>query len=224
MIGQGVNDTAVKPGTRLVLRDQAHWLTMTQRFVTPADSRSMPWKNGGGATLELAAAPAGATLDDFVWRASIATIERGGPFSNYPGVDRTLVFLAGTGMRLRIGADDVEIDTPGAAVTFAGEAPVACELESGPTRDFNFMVRRQRGTAEVSVINDIPREVGPAVTLVCHAFARSCTCVLGGQAPLALPAGHTLVADGDDAARGVRITPEGPGALIIVAAVHEATR
>jgi len=199
-------------------------MTMTQRFVTPADSRSMPWKNGGGATLELAAAPPGAALDDFVWRASIATIERDGPFSTFAGVDRTLVLLSGAGMRLRVGAQDVLVHVPGTVVTFAGEAPVACELVSGPTRDFNFMVRRERARAEVAVVADAPREVGRASTIVCHAIAQACRCELPGRAPVTLPEGHTLVAEGEDAARGVRITPDMPGSAAIVAAVHEVSR
>ncbi|SFQ22142.1 HutD protein [Ectopseudomonas toyotomiensis] len=37
-----------------------------------ATARVMPWKNGGGETLELAIAPAGAGLEDFAWRISSA--------------------------------------------------------------------------------------------------------------------------------------------------------
>ena len=49
-----------------------------------------PWKNGGGTTTEVAVFPAGASFDDFGWRISIADIARGGPFSQFPGIDRTL--------------------------------------------------------------------------------------------------------------------------------------
>lgn len=38
---------------------------MPHRLLDLATARAMPWKNGGGATLELAIAPAGAGLDDF---------------------------------------------------------------------------------------------------------------------------------------------------------------
>ena len=50
-----------------------------------------PWKNGGGCTTEIAIAPPGASLDAFEWRISLATIAASGPFSAFPGVDRTLV-------------------------------------------------------------------------------------------------------------------------------------
>jgi len=46
-----------------------------------ASARAMPWKNGGGETLELAIAPAGAGLEDFAWRISSARVGAAGPFS-----------------------------------------------------------------------------------------------------------------------------------------------
>ena len=82
------------------------------RLLTPADYRPMPWKNGAGRTTEIAAHPAGAALDAFAWRVSIADVERDGPFSRFPGIDRTIVLLDGAGMRLacpdgaRYGARD----------------------------------------------------------------------------------------------------------------------
>ncbi len=72
----------------------------TQCVLSPADYRRMPWKNGGGHTTEIAAFPAGAGLASFVWRVSIADVLQDGPFSPFPGIDRTLVLLEGEGMRL----------------------------------------------------------------------------------------------------------------------------
>ena len=40
------------------------------------DYHTMPWKNGGGSTTELAIFPAGANLDNFVWRLSTALTYR----------------------------------------------------------------------------------------------------------------------------------------------------
>src|SRR6476619_3067787 len=70
------------------------------RLLTPNDYRSMPWKNGAGRTTEIAVHPPGAALDAFAWRVSIADVERDGPFSRFPGIDRTIVLLGGSGMRL----------------------------------------------------------------------------------------------------------------------------
>src|SRR4029453_7140835 len=65
------------------------------RLLTPNDYRSRPWKNGAGRTTEIAVHPAGAGLDAFAWRVSIASVERNGPFSAFPGIDRTIVLLDG---------------------------------------------------------------------------------------------------------------------------------
>src|SRR5258707_14720415 len=77
-----------------------HGIVMTNhRVLSPSDYRRMPWKNGGGHTHEIAAHPEGAGMAAFAWRVSIAEIAQDGPFSSFPGVDRTLVLLAGNGGR-----------------------------------------------------------------------------------------------------------------------------
>ena len=78
------------------------------RVLTPADYRRMPWKNGGGHTTEIAAEPPGAGMASFAWRVSVADIAHDGPFSAFPGVDRTLVLLAGDGMRLATAGRPVQ--------------------------------------------------------------------------------------------------------------------
>ena len=55
----------------------------------------MPWKNGGGTTIEIAVSPHGAGLDDFDWRVSMAHVASHGPFSLFPNIDRTLAVLSG---------------------------------------------------------------------------------------------------------------------------------
>lgn len=54
---------------------------------------SMPWKNGGGVTTEIIVHPAKAPMADFDWRISMANVAQDGPFSIFPGVDRTLCIL-----------------------------------------------------------------------------------------------------------------------------------
>ena len=60
-----------------------------------------PWKNGGGVTREIVCSPPGAGMEGFDWRVSIATIDKPGPFSAFAGVDRVIMLLDGTGVRLR---------------------------------------------------------------------------------------------------------------------------
>jgi environmental stress-induced protein Ves len=111
---------------------------------------AMPWKNGGGATRELARHPA---EGDFDWRLSVAEVAESGPFSEFPGVDRIIVLLSGAGMDLAVqgGVDDglVELRQPHGHHEFAGELAVSALLVDGPSTDLNLMVRRDCWSAEV---------------------------------------------------------------------------
>jgi environmental stress-induced protein Ves len=105
----------------------------------------VPWKNGGGSTTEIAIAPPEAGFDDFDWRISLATIASDGPFSQFPGVDRTLMLVEGHGVTLDIdGADRVLLCEDEPAVRFDGAAKVQAKLNRGATTDLNVMTRRAR--------------------------------------------------------------------------------
>lgn len=104
-----------------------------------------PWKNGGGSTTEIAIAPPGAGLDRFDWRISLATIAASGPFSAFPGVDRTLALVDGPGVTLDIGEEGRFIlSEQDPIVEFSGESTVMATLEDSATTDFNVMTRRAR--------------------------------------------------------------------------------
>lgn len=150
---------------------------MFDRFDT-ATIPSTPWKNGGGTTLELMCSPPGATLADFEWRVSIATVAASGPFSRFPGIDRTIVLLSGAGMHLRSpeGGVDHRLVEPGVPFSFPGEASIEASLVGGVSRDFNLMTRRPR-RAELSVL----REGAPLT--------------LGAQGLIYVNAGRWLVGD-----------------------------
>jgi environmental stress-induced protein Ves len=106
---------------------------------------AVPWKNGGGSTTQIAIEPPDAGFDDFDWRISLATIANDGPFSIFPGVERTLALLEGHGMTLDIDGDErvlVGEDEP--VVSFDGASAVDAKLNRGPTTDFNVMTRSAR--------------------------------------------------------------------------------
>ncbi|MFL6657226.1 MAG: HutD family protein [Massilia sp.] len=104
-----------------------------------------PWKNGGGSTTEIAIAPVGASLDKFDWRISLATIATDGPFSAFPGVDRTLALVDGAGAVLEIGNEGrFVLSEEDPIVEFEGESRVHATLTDGPTTDFNVMTARAR--------------------------------------------------------------------------------
>lgn len=108
-----------------------------------ASARVMPWKNGGGETLELAIAPAGAGLEHFQWRISSARVGAAAPFSTFAGVDRSLALLSGAGLRLQRGDGRAEVLYAGGAVVhFAGEEAITAALVDGPVSDLNLMTRR----------------------------------------------------------------------------------
>jgi uncharacterized protein len=113
------------------------------KILRSADHKRMPWKNGGGETVEIAISPQGAGLADFDWRVSMATVASDGPFSVFPGIDRTLSILEGNGMRLLIeGRDPVVLTRESDPLAFAADIAVSATLPDGAITDLNVMTRR----------------------------------------------------------------------------------
>jgi len=117
---------------------------------------AMPWKNGGGSTREIACWPAGSGLQDFGWRASIATIAAHGPFSVFPGIDRSITLLAGDGVELDDAAGGIayRLDVPGEPFAFSGDAHIHCRLLGDTSTDFNVMTRRGLLRAQVRCLRE----------------------------------------------------------------------
>lgn len=115
------------------------------KVLRPADHKRMPWKNGGGETVEIAISPDGAGLADFDWRVSMATVATDGPFSSFPVIDRTLSILEGNGMQLFIeGREPVLLTQASDPLFFPADVPVAAKLTDGTITDLNVMTRRER--------------------------------------------------------------------------------
>lgn len=70
--------------------------------MTLSDYRTMPWKNGGGLTAEIALEPRDARFptDPFLWRLSSATVTQGSSFSRFDKYERLLMILSGGGLKL----------------------------------------------------------------------------------------------------------------------------
>ena len=113
-----------------------------------------PWKNGGGATREIACWPPGADMEHFDWRMSVATIAQSGPFSRFPGVDRVITLLTGDGVRLQQSASAVDhrLDQALQPFAFEGDGGMECELLGGTSTDFNLMLRRGRWRGAVQLL------------------------------------------------------------------------
>jgi environmental stress-induced protein Ves len=197
---------------------------LSVRIVRRDTHRVMPWKNGGGTTAEIAIAPEDADLASggFDWRLSLARIERDGPFSAFPGIDRTIMLVEGAGMILTAphGARMV-LDRRFVPQDFPGEWAVDCRLRAGPVRDLNLMVNRARVTARwmVLTLDDVSIALpGAAGTLVVHVLDGGAT--FSGSADLedagALATGDTMLAGRDDLVGGARV---GGTATLFAAAI-----
>ena len=113
------------------------------RLIRADQYRRMPWKNGGGETVEVAVSPEGARLADFDWRVSMARVASDGPFSAFPGIDRTLTILEGRGLRLQVGpAVPVELEGGSPPLSFPADVATEAWLLGGPVLDLNVMTRR----------------------------------------------------------------------------------
>ncbi len=111
-------------------------------IVRAGDHRVMAWKNGGGSTAEIAVFPREATLGDFEWRVSMAHVGADGPFSSFPGIDRTLAILNGDGVVLAIDdRDPVTLTPTSQPLSFSADARTTCALVDGPVDDLNVMTR-----------------------------------------------------------------------------------
>ncbi|MEU5434879.1 HutD family protein [Streptomyces sp. NPDC020719] len=174
------------------------------------------WRNGGGTTREIASRPAG--TDEFGWRASVADISRGGPFSAFPGVDRTLTLLTGDGVRLTSsGVFDRLLARAGEPFGFSGDLALVAELPGGPCRVLNLMVRRGRWTAQVDRVADpvVPR---PGHSGVLYVLRGRWQTAAPGSSGSVLTSGQGVWWDGDEASAGA-ITPLSPDAIALWADV-----
>jgi environmental stress-induced protein Ves len=113
-------------------------------LIGPDKYRRMPWKNGGGETIEIAISPPGASIDDFDWRISMATVTEPGAFSAFPGVDRTIAILSGEAMRLDIGGESVTLTPASVPFAFPADVDTFGTPLFGPITDLNIMTRRGR--------------------------------------------------------------------------------
>jgi environmental stress-induced protein Ves len=186
---------------------------MLVRRFGPGDYTERPWKNGRGTTVELQIEPPGATLETgFLWRLSMAAVPASGPFSPFPGIDRTLLLLAGNGMELDHGPHGrALLAGPFQPVAFSGDWPTHGRLLDGPCRDFNVMTRRGAVRHRVDILRPgpVPALLPPAPTVL--VFCAQGRASLGAE-PLA-EGGLLRLDGGGGGAIGVR---GGPAVLVVV--------
>ncbi len=137
-----------------------------------------PWKNGRGATRQIAIWPSESDFRkaEFDWRISTARVTESGPFSRFQNYDRTLLLLDGEGLEIRrtapesaesssrslpIFANGVNLGLKGAKVLkpnffdpiqFSGDDEVEGRLTLGAVTDFNVFTKRDALCSKTRVL------------------------------------------------------------------------
>jgi len=130
---------------------------MEFKVLKAQDHRRMPWKNGGGVTVEIAIHPINASVDNFDWRISTAIVANDGPFSTFPDIDRTLSVLEGDGIVLNVEGAETTLTPETAPFAFMADASSGARLIKGPITDLNVMTRRLSFAHQVDriITNDL---------------------------------------------------------------------
>ena len=185
------------------------------KIIRARDCRTTPWKNGGGSTTEIAVAPAGASLDNFDWRVSLARVASDGPFSEFPGIDRSLAVVKGEGLVLSIGQHaPLTLSRGSEPISFPGDVAASARLTAGEITDLNVMTRRRRFIHRMQRIHD---------PIACDFDGHHIAFVLSlnGKASLASERAAATLDHGDAAILlsrngSLRIAPLGPSDVYLV--------
>jgi environmental stress-induced protein Ves len=197
---------------------------MTGRVVNPDRYRRMPWKNGGGETIEIAIFPPGSDLDNFGWRISTAAVGSDGPFSIFQGIDRTLCVLSGSGISLAVDNGEVlTLDQDSTPFSFPADAPANARLLDGPITDLNVMTRRAEWRHEVRRhrirAGDI-LTVDAAATWTIVFCQRGAVALTGDPNVSLIAGGDTLIIEGDTGAYGLCATEPATAFAISISPAH----
>ena len=179
------------------------------KLIRYSDLPAVPWKNGGGVTRELACSPAGAGLDDFMWRVSIADVAASGPFSHFPGIERMIMLLNGNGMYLQFeNGKRHALTTALEPYRFHGEAHLFAQLANGPSKDFNLMFRREHVEGRIFVWRSPNTVMSGFVLMHCAAGAWR----IGDHE---LQAHDTLISGDSGIAEGTALQPQQEDSTLI---------
>lgn len=131
------------------------------RVLSSYDYTAMPWKNGRGTSLQIAAFPNDADAESCDWRVALATMDTPCEFSLYPGVDRSLSLISGGALRLTSKCDEYSYSneiklTQGAVFSWPGEQQIDATADGNglfSICDFNIMTRRSNCSHTLAFCN-----------------------------------------------------------------------
>jgi uncharacterized protein len=167
----------------------------------PASYRHVPWKNGGGVTIDIAVTMlpgfAPGSWEGIVWRFSRTAIVTPGPFSDLSGYDRRLALVSGQGLVLGTPVGEIDVRQPFRPVRFAGETSIVSRLEAGPVEVVNLIGDRSRVSIDLSCLSDGATISCPAGVHIIYAAAGSCELSINGNA-CEIAADHATRIDAGD--------------------------
>lgn len=161
-----------------------------------ASFRRLPWKNGGGVTIDIAGAfRPGADPEDWsqmIWRLGRTWIETPAPFSDLSGYDRLLVVIEGRGLLLH-GEDGRRIDAtePLRPVAFPGDWALRSELAAGPVEVVNLFGDRHVVAVKLDILEGAGTLAAQRGTVVLYAPGEAAG-VLVDRESADIPAGDAL--------------------------------
>jgi environmental stress-induced protein Ves len=121
-------------------------------IVRSGDRAPTPWKNGQGATREIARRLLGVRGPHFVWRLSVSDLEKDADFAQFPGVQRSATLIHGDGMVLDVAGVEQEV-APFEPVTFDGSAEAHARLTHGAVSILNVFTVTTRMSSAVRVVD-----------------------------------------------------------------------
>jgi environmental stress-induced protein Ves len=164
----------------------------------PASYRHMPWKNGGGVTIDIAVTMlpgfAPGSWEGIIWRFSRTAIVTPGAFSDLSGYDRQLALISGQGLVLGTPVGEIDVRQPFRPVRFAGETSIVSRLEAGPVEVVNLIGDRSRVSIELSCLAGGATNACPAGIHIIYAATSSCDLSINDRA-YEIAAGHAMRID-----------------------------
>ncbi|MBR1247633.1 HutD family protein [Bradyrhizobium sp. AUGA SZCCT0169] len=164
----------------------------------PAGYRHMPWKNGGGVTIDIAASMlpgfAPGSWEGIIWRFSRTAIVTPGAFSDLSGYDRQLVLVSGQGLVLGTPVGEIDVRQPFRPVRFTGETSIVSRLEAGPVEVVNLIGDRSRVAIDLCCLLGDATHACPAGVHIIYAATGSCELSIDDKAR-EISAGHAMRID-----------------------------
>lgn len=169
------------------------------RKVTRDDHDVVPWKNGGGITRVIATGGSRDGSEDWSWRVSIASVERDGAYSEFPGVDRLTTVVVGNGTDLFHPDGSTIALNPLQPTLIPSDVALWGILRDEPIVNLNVMTRQGRFVATAQIC-DGPHEEDITLDrddiLLVHVLVGSCSISGGDGGSVSALADETLIHDG----------------------------